>query len=109
MASSKISHETKLNLKVGDWVEVRSPEEILATLDERSCPQNMPVMPEMLRLSGQKFRVGARADKTCDPANTPWMLRRLTDSVHLEGVRCDGGDHGGCQAGCLIFWKEAWL
>jgi len=23
--------------------------------------------------------------------------------------RCDGRAHGGCQAGCLIFWKEVWL
>ena len=33
----------------------------------------------------------------------------MTDAVHLEGVRCDGSAHGGCQAGCLIFWKESWL
>ena len=33
----------------------------------------------------------------------------MTNSVHLEGLRCDGGGHGGCQASCLIFWKEAWL
>lgn len=108
MGNRKISRP-KLNLKAGEWVEILSPEEILATLDERSCLDNMPFMPEMLRLSGQRFRVGARADKTCDPAKTPWSLRRLTDSVHLEGVRCNGEDHGGCQAGCLIFWKEAWL
>jgi hypothetical protein len=25
------------------------------------------------------------------------------------GVRCDGQAHGGCQAGCLVYWKEAWL
>jgi hypothetical protein len=24
-------------------------------------------------------------------------------------TRCDGSAHGGCEAGCLIFWKEAWL
>ena len=28
--------------------------------------------------------------------------------VHLE-LRCDGQAYGGCQAACLIFWKEAWL
>jgi hypothetical protein len=30
-------------------------------------------------------------------------------AVHLEGLRCDGAAHGGCQAACLFFWKEAWL
>jgi hypothetical protein len=29
--------------------------------------------------------------------------------VHLEGLRCDGKAHGGCQAGCLLFWKDEWL
>jgi hypothetical protein len=35
--------------------------------------------------------------------------RKMANAVHLEGLRCDGAAHGGCQAGCLIFWKEAWL
>jgi hypothetical protein len=34
--------------------------------------------------------------------------RRVHQAVHLD-TRCDGSAHGGCQAGCLIFWKEAWL
>jgi hypothetical protein len=29
--------------------------------------------------------------------------------VHLEGLRCTGRSHGGCDAACLLFWKEAWL
>jgi len=98
-----------LGLKAGEWVEVRSRAEILATLDERGRLGNLPFMPEMLPYCGRKLRVSARADKTCDPAHTPWSIRRMTDSVHLETVRCDGADHGGCEAGCLIFWKEAWL
>ena len=33
----------------------------------------------------------------------------MRHAVHLKGVRCDGQAHGGCQAGCLIYWKEPWL
>jgi hypothetical protein len=33
----------------------------------------------------------------------------MRDAVHLEALRCDGGAHDGCQAACLLFWKEAWL
>jgi hypothetical protein len=98
-----------LNLKAGEWIEVRGPGEILATLDERGCFENVPFMPEMLAWCGKRYRVSKRADKTCDPANQPWSIRRLTDAVHLENARCDGSAHGGCEAGCLIFWKEAWL
>jgi hypothetical protein len=97
-----------LNLKAGEWVQVRSQEEILATLDEHGRLENLPFMPEMLRYCGQRFRVFRRADKTCDNVEA-WSIRRMERSVFLEGVRCDGSGHGGCQAGCLIFWKEAWL
>jgi len=97
------------NLKAGEWVEVRSREEILATLDTAARHDNLPFMPEMLSCCGRKFRVSKRSDKTCDPAHTPWTIRRMKDSVHLEGVRCNGEGHGGCQAGCLIWWNEAWL
>ena len=36
-------------------------------------------------------------------------VRRLPDTVLLDGLRCGGGEHGGCQAQCLLYWKEAWL
>lgn len=97
-----------LNLKAGEWVEVRTQDEIFATLDAKGTLENLPFMPEMLQYCGRRFRVFKRADKTCDNI-AAWSIRRMTDSVHLEGLRCDGNAHGGCQAGCLIFWKEAWL
>jgi hypothetical protein len=27
----------------------------------------------------------------------------------LNELRCDGSAHGGCEAACLLFWKEQWL
>jgi hypothetical protein len=97
----------KEKLRVGDWVEVLSKEEILATLDENAALDDMPLMPEMLSYCGQRFQVRKRAHKTCDTV-FPVRGRRLEHAVHLE-TRCDGAAHGGCQAGCSIFWKEAWL
>lgn len=98
----------RLNLKAGEWVEVRSEQEILATLDEHGQFEKVPFMPEMLSYCGRKLRVFRRADKTCDNIK-PWNMRRVRDTVHLEAVRCDGCWHDGCEAGCLIFWKEIWL
>jgi hypothetical protein len=109
MKLSKTSDSSQvLNLKAGDWVEVRSRNEILTTLDQNGCLENLPFMPEMLEYCGRKLRVSKRADKTCEYTQI-WSIRRMTNAVHLEGVRCDGSGHDGCQAGCLIFWKEAWL
>jgi hypothetical protein len=100
--------QTVLDLRVGELVEVRSAEEILATLDDRGAYEALPFMPEMLRFCGRRFRVYRRADKACDTVD--WgVLRRMENTVHLEGLRCDGSAHDGCQAGCLIYWKEAWL
>ena len=97
-----------LSLRPGDWVEVRSADEILATLDSNQCLDGLPFMPEMLQFCGQKYRVHKSAHKTCDTIEK-YVIRRMEDAVHLEGLRCDGGAHGGCQAGCLLFWKSSWL
>lgn len=96
-----------LHFKAGDWVEVRSREEILRTLDKDGCLDNLPFMPEMFAFCDQRFRVYKRAHKTCDTV-FPVRGRRMDRAVHLE-TRCDGQAHGGCQAGCLLFWKEDWL
>jgi len=95
-------------LRAGDWVEVRSREEVLRTLDEHGQLESLPFMPEMFRYCGQRLQVDKRAHKTCDPPSG-LQARRMANAVHLAGIRCDGDAHGGCQAGCLIFWKEAWL
>ena len=33
----------------------------------------------------------------------------MQDTVLLDNLRCDGSAHDGCQAGCRLYWKEAWL
>jgi len=97
-----------LNLKVGELVEVRSAEEILATLDERGELDSLPFMPEMLNFCGQRLTVHKVAHKVCDTI-TRGGMRRMTGAVHLTGARCDGSAHGGCQTACSMYWKEAWL
>jgi hypothetical protein len=94
-------------LRTGDWVEIKSKDEILKTLDKGGQLDGLPFMPEMFKFSGKRFRVYKRAHKTCDTVY-PVRGRRVSNAVHLE-TRCDGEAHGGCQARCLLFWKEAWL
>ena len=97
-----------LGLQAGEWVQVRSREEILATLDADGRLDELPFMPEMLKYCGARMIVGKRAHKTCDPA-IGIGGRKMANTVHLSNIRCDGAAHDGCQAACLIFWKEAWL
>src|SRR5271154_756029 len=98
---------SRSKLSAGDWVEVRSKEEILRTLDNNGQLDGMPFMPEMFAFCSKRFQVYKRAHKTCDTI-FPVRGRRVSEAVHLD-TRCDGSAHGGCQASCLIFWKDAWL
>ena len=97
-----------LNLKAGEWVRVRTKEEILATLDRNGRLEEFPFMPQMLQYCGQKLRVIKHAHKLCD-TQFATEGRSMKDAVVLEGLRCDGKAFGGCEMGCVLIWKEAWL
>jgi hypothetical protein len=60
------------------------------------CVRNAYECPESLRgllwVASQKPEVGFRY----------W-------TVVLDGLRCSGLSHEGCQRLCLLFWKTAWL
>lgn len=95
-------------LRVGDAVVVRSEAEILATLDRHGELDALPFMPEMLQYCGRRMTVHKVAHKACDTISRTGM-RRMRRAVHLVDARCDGAAHGGCEAGCLLYWKEAWV
>jgi hypothetical protein len=96
-------------MRPGDLVEVRPAGEILATLGDGDSLQGVPFMPEMLPYIGHRFRVSHRVEKICDTAGASYLSRRMRGTVMLEDLRCDGSAHGGCQAGCRLYWKEEWL
>ncbi|MDH3411288.1 MAG: hypothetical protein OEM98_02260 [Gammaproteobacteria bacterium] len=97
-----------LGLGVGDRVKVRPIEEIRETLDQDGCLDALPFMPEMAQCCGREFTVLKRVDKINDLVDRSG-LRRMSNAVILDGDRCDGAFHGGCQARCQSVWKEAWL
>ena len=102
-------------LRVGDWVEVKTQEEISPTLDADGALEGLPFMPEMVEFCGKRFRVVRQARKACVECLTPKyksidMREFLGMPVWvIEGLRCIGAAHDGCQRGCLLFWKDAWL
>ena len=99
-----------LKLRPGDFVEVKSAAEILQTLDASGTLERLPFMPEMANFCGKKFRVSKRVTKTCYYGLGTGMRRFAADDVVLlDGLRCSGADHDGCQKACMIFWREAWL
>jgi hypothetical protein len=105
-----VTHKS-LKLRAGDLVEVKNPDEIAQTLDDAGTLDHLPFMPEMLAYCGRRFRVSRRVVKVCASGMKTLMFlgEFRTDDVVLLDLRCSGADHGGCQKGCMIFWREAWL
>ena len=97
-----------LKLKAGEWVWVRSKDEILATLDKNGRLEELPFMPQMLQYCGQRLRVAKRAHKLCGTQHST-VSGTMNNAVVIEELRCNGQGIGGCEAGCLFIWKEAWL
>src|SRR5438046_10506914 len=95
-------------MRAGDQVALRSPGEILATLDEQGSRDGLPFMPEMLGFFDRTFHVEAQVARACDTIGYSGV-RKVRDTVILDDLRCDGTGHAGCQAQCRLYWKEAWL
>jgi hypothetical protein len=102
-------NQPNAGLRRGDFVEVKTPEEILQTLGAEGALEHLPFMPEMLEFCGKRFSVSNRALTVCfsGPGSHRGFLGN--DVVTLDGLRCSGADHDGCQKACMIFWREAWL
>jgi hypothetical protein len=68
-------------------------------------------MPEMMQFCGSRFQVSKRVVKTCTSGTKGSSIRvfRTDDVFLLDGLRCSGSDHDGCQKACTIFWRGAWL
>lgn len=97
-------------LRPGDVVEVKGAAEILATLDQNGALGGLPFMPEMIEFCGKRFPVFKRVVKTCYYGLGTGMRKFAAEDVLiLDGIRCSGSDHDGCQKACTIFWREAWL
>ena len=95
-------------LLVGDVVQVRSLNDIKATLDADGCLDGLPFMDEMAPACGQRFRVYRVIDKVYDYGRSR-LMRRLDDCVLLLEQRCDGSAHDACEAACYVIWKVQWL
>jgi len=111
MKNKKAFPETSgqiLNLKLNEWVEVRSAKEIFATLDARGKLRGLTFTPEMTKFCGNKFKVYKKLNKIILEA-TGELRKIRSPTVLLEGVFCDGKAHGDCDRSCFCFWREEWL
>lgn len=95
-----------LGLQPGEWVQVKSEAQILATLDASGRHRGLAFLPEMSRYCGRRFRVFKRIERIFLEESK--QIRTLRNTVLLEGAHC-GGAGFGCDKACFLYWREAWL
>ena len=64
-------------------------------------------MGEMREFCGKRYKVYKRVERILLESNQE--LRKVKNTVLLEGVMCDGHVWCGCDRSCFFYWREAWL
>jgi hypothetical protein len=100
-----------LELQPGDWVRIKSPEEIEATLNDKGMNRGLWFDREMVVLCGEVFRVKQRVRRFINETDGS-MIELSSDCLTLEGAVCSG-EHSlsrwFCPRAIHPYWREAWL
>ena len=98
-----------LNLQPDEWVEVKSIEKIVETLDETGRNRGLYFAPNMRLLCGGQYRVKGRLDKGI--VDGTGEMRQFRNTVCLEGSLCGCAStaFGGCSRCEFVYWREIWL
>jgi hypothetical protein len=95
-------------IQTGDWVRVRSREEIQTTLDPFKELRGCAFLPDMYQYCGSTHRVLVRMERFLDERD--YKVKKTRGMILLEGVLCYGTPaFGRCDRRCHLFWREEWL
>jgi hypothetical protein len=95
-------------LKAGDQVQVRSRQEIEATLDPFKELKGCAFLEYMGQYCGTQQHVLQPVERFLDERD--YKVKKARGVVLLEGVLCPGTPvFGRCDRACLLFWREEWL
>ncbi len=95
-------------LNAGDWVRVRSREEIQTMLDLFKETRGCAFLDEMSKYCGTKQRVLKSMERFLDERD--YKVKKARGVILLENVICDGTPaFGKCDRCCFLFWREEWL
>jgi hypothetical protein len=96
-----------LELQAGEYVEVRSVEEISRTVGPSGRNRGLLFEPDMTPYVGKRFQVDYRIEKII--SEETGKMVHLTNTVALRNVRCVGLCAKNCPRAQAHFWREAWL
>jgi len=94
------------NLQPGTTVKVKSLQEITATLDTDCSLEGIPFQAEMRKFCGKKLIIVDNIDRIYIEGTGLAGIKKV---VLLDGARCTGEAHRGCQRRCLFLFKTDWI
>jgi hypothetical protein len=100
-----------LNLKPGELVQIRSKDEIVATLDVNNRNRGLSFDGEMVPYCGGTYKVLSRVDRIVDE-RTGRMLTFPNSCIVLDGVICKAclsRNRLFCPRSTYSYWHEIWL
>lgn len=103
--------DPRLDLQPGEWVQVKSREEIAATLGPNGRNKGLWFDREMMFYFGRTFQVRRRVGRFINDQDGK-MIELKNDCVTLEGAVCTGDRslrRWFCPRAILPYWREVWL
>jgi len=96
-----------LGLQRGEMVQIKSKEEIRATLDANAKNRGLQIDYELLRHAGKQFRVLRRVNRII--LETTGKMKEIRNTVLLDNGGCEGLCRRACARTSHPMWREAWL
>jgi hypothetical protein len=94
--------------QTGEFVRVRSREEIDSTLDPFKELKGCAFLAEMYQYCGTQQRVLKSMQRFMDERD--YKVKKVRGVILLENIICTGTPtFGACDRCCFLFWREEWL
>jgi hypothetical protein len=92
---------------VGDWVRVKTVEEVRATLDGSDRMRGLWFTGSQWSFCGRTYQVESVTRRMMDDH---YRMRRLSGTVTLAGATCLGAEEDeGCGLACALLFRDEWL
>jgi hypothetical protein len=108
LGTATVGQEEKLDLQPGEWVRVKSAEEIEKTLNRNYRNRGLYFDREMLRYCGTVLQVHHRVNQIIDEP-TGRMITMKTPSIILTDAVCVADFHRSCPRKIYAYFREIWL
>ena len=104
----KLKAHPNSKLKPGEYVRIKTKQEIEKTLDEWNRLKGCTFMKEMWKYCETNQRIFKKVKQFLDERD--YVIKKTKGVYLLEGIYCDGAkDFGPCDRSCFFFWREEWL